>query len=143
MLSRISIIGNIGDTPEVNVNGQTGESFISFNVAVNFGKDENKNTKWFQCALSLDSENSKIKSTAEYCRNYVTKGDKVFVEGTPGSYAYINAEKKLIHGVRIHVATVEHINNKVALNNNNIQNNEDDNSTEFANLDESGFNQPY
>jgi single-stranded DNA-binding protein len=142
MLSRIEIIGNVGDKPEVNVNSQTGESFISFNVAVNFGKGEQKTTRWYQCSLSLDSDNKKIKSTAEYCRNYLSKGDKVFIEGLPGSYAYINSDKKLIHGVRIHVSTVEHVSNK-AIDDNNDGSEYSENVPDNMHFDDAGFNQPY
>ena len=141
MLNRISIIGNVGENPVVKTNTQTGEQFLTFDVAVNYGKGEKKITKWYQCSLSLDPINTRSKSVAEYCKNYVMSGDKIFIEGMPDTYAYINTNKNLISGIKIYVSNVIHLNNKVNTQKDSAgtSDGEEGESTHF----DSGFNQIY
>ena len=142
MLSRLSIIGNVGENPVVKTNSQTGEQFITFDVAVSYGKGDKKTTKWYQCSLSLHSSNAKTNPVAEYCKNYVMGGDRIFVEGMPDSYGYVNANNNLITGIKIYASNVIHVNNKVNTQKYTVGT-YDGEKGESTHFDSSGFNQIY
>ncbi len=80
---KLQVIGNLGKDAEVrNVNGQ---NVINFSVAHTFkSKDGNESTTWVEVVLWR--ENTAI-------AQYLTKGTKVFVEGTPNVRTWESAGK--------------------------------------------------
>lgn len=84
-MEKVQIIGNVGE-----MNERKGEKFLNtgtrvfeFSVAVAQGKDKDGNprpAKWYDCKIWGD--------VLEGVRPYITKGKKLFVEGTPSARAY-------------------------------------------------------
>lgn len=78
MRNRISLIGNVGGDPEVKPVGDTKVASISLGVTergytTKDGKKTEDRTTWFRVAL--------WRGLAEIVERYVSKGDKLFVEG--------------------------------------------------------------
>lgn len=69
-MKKITIIGTIGKDAEIKNIG--GRDTVSFSVAVNTGKGDNKVTEWFS-----------VLSSQTTLQPYLRKGDKVYVEGSP------------------------------------------------------------
>ena len=46
-IARISIVGNLGDTPELQTTGN-GRAFVRYVVASNSGRAENRTASWFR-----------------------------------------------------------------------------------------------
>ena len=69
-MKKITIIGTIGKDAELKNIG--GRDALSFSVAVNSGKGDNKTTEWFS-----------ILSSQTNLQQYLRKGDKVYLEGSP------------------------------------------------------------
>lgn len=46
-LSRIQLIGNLADAPELHTTG-SGREMVKYTVATNFGYKENRKTSWFK-----------------------------------------------------------------------------------------------
>ena len=96
-MQRLTIIGNIGKDAEVK--DFNGNKCINFSVAVTENwKDKNgqKQSKayWYECSRWTD--NTSI-------ANYLLKGCKVLVEGTPEARAYVgqDGQAKAVQGVRV------------------------------------------
>lgn len=84
-LNRISIIGYVGQDPEIKYS-QSGTAFCKFSVAttdVFFDKKtetKTKNTDWHNIVT--------FGKTAENCERYISKGDQVYIEGKLKSGSY-------------------------------------------------------
>lgn len=103
-MKKIQIIGNVTKDAEVR-SFEGGRSVINFDVAVNERfKDRNgqkqERTSYIRCAMWRDSQYTNI-------AQYITKGTKVFVEGSPEADAYINKEGKAVGNVKINVREFE------------------------------------
>jgi single-strand DNA-binding protein len=101
-MKKIQIIGNVTKDAEVRA-FEGGRSVINFDVAVNERfKDRNgqkqERTSYVRCAMWRD--NTAI-------AQYITKGTKVFVEGSPDADAYINKEGKAVGNLKINVREFE------------------------------------
>ena len=75
-LNEVTIIGNVGSTPELRFT-PTGLSVVSFNVATNRrfmkGDERVEETEWFSVVV--------WGKLAENCNQYLNKGQLVFVSG--------------------------------------------------------------
>ena len=70
----IDIIGFLGRNTELR-DTPKGDSVCNFSVAVSTGKEDQKQTDWFSCAL--------WGKRAETLTQYLTTGTRVFVSGRP------------------------------------------------------------
>jgi len=101
-MRKIQIIGNVTKDAEVR-NIASGKSVINFDVAVNerwkdkSGVQQTKTT-YVKCAIWRD--NTTI-------RQYIKKGIKLYIEGTPEVEAYINKEGNAIGNLKINVLQLE------------------------------------
>ena len=101
-MKKISIIGNVTKDAEVRA-FEGGRSVINFDVAVNERfKDKNgqkqERTSYVRCAMWRE-----VTTIAQY----ITKGTKVYVEGSPDADAYINKEGKAVGNLKINVRELE------------------------------------
>lgn len=85
MHNKISLIGNVGNDPEVKTVGDTKVASISLGVTekgytTKDGKKIEDRTTWFRIGL--------WRGLADVVEKYVSKGDKLFVEGKMLSREY-------------------------------------------------------
>lgn len=99
-MKKIIVTGNVGRDPEQRTL-PSGESFVVFSLAVSSGTKANPKTDWLEISC-----NGK---TADVVQNYVRKGSKLLIEGTPGVNAYINKENKAVGTLRVYANTIEFI----------------------------------
>lgn len=76
-LNKVTLVGNVGDTPRFHENGNS-KGMVTFSIATNdYYKDsegkEVKTTEWHRIIA--------FNKRAEVIRDYVKKGDPLFVEG--------------------------------------------------------------
>lgn len=74
------ISGNLTDNAEVRTT-PSGKTVCNFTVAVNHGTQDNPRTDYFECSIWGKRAESKLPE-------YLTKGQKVLVEGVVGVRAY-------------------------------------------------------
>jgi single-strand DNA-binding protein len=101
-MKKISIIGNVTKDAEIRA-FEGGRSVINFDVAVNERfKDKNgqkqERTSYVRCAMWR--ENTTL-------AQYITKGTKLYVEGSPDADAYVNKEGKAVGNLKINVREIE------------------------------------
>lgn len=101
-MKKITIIGNVTKDAEIR-SFEGGRSVINFDVAVNERfKDRNgqkqERTSFIRCAMWR--ENTTI-------AQYITKGTKLYIEGSPDADAYVNKEGKAIANLKINVREIE------------------------------------
>jgi len=100
-MRRITAIGNITANAEVKEVGS--RKAINFSVAINehFVKDGNKTEKttFYNCTIWRE-ENVKI-------AQYLTKGTKVFIEGTPEVEVYQDKQGNTKGAIKIIVSNIE------------------------------------
>ena len=99
-MKKIFVTGNVGRDPESRY-APSGESFVTFSLAVTTGPKNNQKTDWLEISC-----NGK---TAEVVQTYVRKGTKLLVEGTPSANAYINKEGKAVASLRVSASNIEFI----------------------------------
>lgn len=100
-MEKLLIIGNI--TADAVIRDVNGKRVINFNIAVN-KKFQDKNGQkiekvtFYKCAIWRDNT-----TIAQYIR----KGDKICVEGTPEIEIYQNKNNETVGNIKINVHTVE------------------------------------
>lgn len=98
-MREIQIIGNVTKDAEVR-NVSAGKSVINFDVAINdrwvdrATREKKEKVTYVKCAIWR--ENTAV-------AQYITKGTKVYVEGTPEVDCYVNKEGKAVGSVKINV----------------------------------------
>lgn len=102
-MKKIFITGNVGKDPELRAD-TTGNSFVTFSVAISVGTKQNPKTDWVDVSC-----NGKL---ADFAISYVKKGTKVLIEGFPIATAYINKENKAIASLRVFVNNLELLSKK-------------------------------
>lgn len=102
-MKKIFVTGNVGRDPESRY-APSGESFVTFSLAVTTGPKNNQKTDWLEISC-----NGK---TAEVVQTYVRKGTKLLVEGTPSANAYLNKEGKPVATLRVSANNIEFIGSK-------------------------------
>lgn len=88
-MKKLSVTGNVGRDPKVEVNPNTGTELITFTVASYNGKDKSGKEKppsWVKVIL-LNNDSH----LARYVLNNIVTGSKVLVEGRHEASAYINS----------------------------------------------------
>ncbi|KAG6111426.1 hypothetical protein E4U31_004463 [Claviceps sp. LM219 group G6] len=98
-IARISIIGNLADTPEV-VTTSTGKEMIKYAVASNHGTKDNRQTSWFKVTNFVEGPR----------RDYMlslSKGTLVFVEGEASLRNYQDKEGQARTGLNIVQRNIE------------------------------------
>ena len=101
-MKKISIIGNVTKDAEIR-SFEGGRSVINIDVAVNERfKDKNgqkqERTSFIRCAMWRE-----VTTIAQY----ITKGTKLYVEGSPDADAYVNKEGKAVGNLKINVREIE------------------------------------
>ncbi|KAK2000930.1 ssDNA binding protein [Colletotrichum falcatum] len=86
-VARITIVGNLADTPELQATS-TGREVIRYAVASNSGSRENRHTSWFR-VTSFEPEGPR----RDYLQS-LPKGSMVFIEGEAVMSQYQDAEGK-------------------------------------------------
>ncbi len=99
-MKKIIVTGNVGRDPEQRTSS-TGESFVTFSLAVSVGTKNAPKTDWLEISCGG--------KTAEVVQNYVRKGTKLLIEGSPTATAYINKENKPVASLRVYANTIEFI----------------------------------
>lgn len=102
-MKKIFVTGNVGRDPESRY-APSGESFVTFSLAVTTGPKDNQKTDWLE--ISCNGR------TAETVQKWVRKGSKLLVEGTPSANAYINKEGKAVASLRVSANSIEFIGSK-------------------------------
>lgn len=102
-MKKIIVTGNVGKDPESRF-APSGESFVTFSLAVTTGPKANQKTDWLE--ISCNGR------TAEVAQNYVRKGTKLLVEGTPSAGAYMNKEGKAVATLRVYANNIEMLSSK-------------------------------
>ncbi|KAK4242630.1 glucose inhibited division protein A-domain-containing protein [Achaetomium macrosporum] len=98
-IARITIIGNLADTPEVRASS-TGREYLRYAVASNSGSRENRKTSWFQVSSFVEGG----------ARDFIAslpKGTMVMVEGDVSISSYVDAEGKPRQGLNVKQRNLE------------------------------------
>lgn len=99
-MKKIIVTGHAGRDPELRYS-QAGDAFATFSIAIKVGKDK---TDWAEVTC-----NGK---TSENVMQYVKKGSKLLIEGTPSADAYVNKEGKPVATLKIFANNVEFLSSK-------------------------------
>ncbi|KAK1970342.1 single-strand binding protein family [Colletotrichum eremochloae] len=86
-LARITIVGNLADTPELQATS-TGREVIRYAVASNSGPRDNRHTSWFR-VTSFEPEGPR----RDFLQN-LPKGTMVYIEGDANMNTYQDGEGK-------------------------------------------------
>ena len=97
-MKKIFVSGNVGKDPETR-HLANGGSFVTFSLAVKSGTKDNPKTDWVEINC-----NNKL---AEIAQQYVKKGTKLLVEGTPNANAYIDKEGKAVAKLVVYANNLE------------------------------------
>ncbi|KAH8176219.1 single-strand binding protein family protein [Sarocladium implicatum] len=98
-IARISIIGNLADTPEV-VPTSTGRELVRYAVASNSGPRDNRQVSWFRVTSFSEGPQK------DYLLS-LPKGSTVFVEGNATISTYQDAEGKTRSGLNVTQRSIE------------------------------------
>ena len=116
------LIGNVGQDPELRYTPD-GNPVANFSIAVNrrrrVGEDYKDETEWFNIVC--------FSRTAENVNQYLTKGQKVYVEGRFQSSEYVGQDGNQRKSFEVIANEVTFLSTKSEVegtNNNAIQNNE-------------------
>lgn len=102
-MKKIFVTGHVGRDPETRY-APSGESFVTFSLAVNSGTKASPRTDWMEVSC-----NGKL---AEVVQAYVQKGAKLLIEGSPSVNAYVNKEGKPVGTLRIAAGSIEFLSSK-------------------------------
>ncbi|KAJ4268642.1 hypothetical protein ACHAPJ_002652 [Fusarium lateritium] len=82
-VARITIVGNLADTPELH-STSTGREILRYAVASNSGSRENRKTSWFKVTSFAEGP------SRDYLMN-LPKGATVYVEGDASTNTYTDS----------------------------------------------------
>ncbi|TLD34315.1 hypothetical protein PspLS_00556 [Pyricularia sp. CBS 133598] len=99
-LAKITIIGNLADTPELHATS-TGREIIKYAVATNHGPKDNRVTSWFNIT-SFQPE-----GPARDFLQSLPKGTTIYVEGDASMSQYTDAEGKTKRSLNIVQRNIE------------------------------------
>ncbi|KAK0711152.1 hypothetical protein B0H67DRAFT_491610 [Lasiosphaeris hirsuta] len=92
-IAKVTIIGNLADTPELKATS-TGREILKFSVASNSGPQDNRHTSWFNVTSFVDGPRREFLQS-------LSKGTLVFVEGDISINTWEDAEGKSRSGVNV------------------------------------------
>lgn len=101
-MNKTIIVGNLVRDPEsrqVNLNDGTTTTVCNFDVAVNMRYNGKESTEYFRVAA--------WRQLGDICKQYLSKGRKVLVEGTVSAQAYIRQDGTAAASMSIQATTVE------------------------------------
>ncbi|OAA77745.1 Single-strand DNA-binding protein [Akanthomyces lecanii RCEF 1005] len=98
-IARISIIGNLADTPEL-VPTNSGREIIKYAVASNSGPRDNRQTSWFRVTSFAEGPRKDFLLT-------LPKGATVFVEGDASTGTYQDKEGQTRNSFNIVQRSIE------------------------------------
>ncbi|QUC18602.1 uncharacterized protein UV8b_02843 [Ustilaginoidea virens] len=98
-VARLSLIGNLADTPEVQTTG-TGREILKYAVASNYGPKENRQTSWFRVTSFADGPRKDFLLS-------LAKGTMVYVEGDVSVSNYQDSNGQPRTGLNIVQRSIE------------------------------------
>ncbi|KAH7023643.1 hypothetical protein EDB80DRAFT_47735 [Ilyonectria destructans] len=98
-VARITIVGNLADTPELHSTSNNRE-IIRYAVASNHGSRENRKTSWFRVTSFAEGP------TRDFLMN-LPKGATVFIEGDCSTNTYTDANGNTRSGFSIVQRSIE------------------------------------
>ena len=121
-LNKVMLIGNVGQDPELRYTPD-GNPVANFSIAVNrrrrVGEEYKDETEWFNIVC--------FSRTAENVNQYLTKGQKVYVEGRFQSSEYVGQDgnqRKSFEVIANEVTFLSTKSEAESANQNNLQSNE-------------------
>jgi len=121
-LNKVMLIGNVGQDPELRYTPD-GNPVANFSIAVNrrrrVGEEYKDETEWFNIVC--------FSRTAENVNQYLTKGQKVYVEGRFQSSEYVGQDgnqRKSFEVIANEVTFLSTRSEAESANQNNLQSNE-------------------
>ena len=121
-LNKVMLIGNVGQYPELRYTPD-GNPVANFSIAVNrrrrVGEEYKDETEWFNIVC--------FSRTAENVNQYLSKGQKVYVEGRFQSSEYVGQDgnqRKSFEVIANEVTFLSTRNEAESANQNNVQSNE-------------------
>jgi single-strand DNA-binding protein len=105
---KMIITGNVGRDVEMRAD-QNGNMFATFSVGVNVGFKENKKTEWVSVSC-----NGKLADTA---KQYIGKGSKLLIEGTPSINQYDTKAGEHVAAFKLNAHSIEFIGSKPEVDN--------------------------
>ncbi|KAM5351386.1 hypothetical protein ACJ41O_004109 [Fusarium nematophilum] len=98
-LARITIIGNLADTPELH-STSTGREILRYAVASNSGPRDNRKTSWFRVTSFAEGP------SRDYLMS-LPKGATVYIEGDASTSTYTDANGQTRSGFSVVQRTIE------------------------------------
>ncbi|KAL7789939.1 hypothetical protein V8C37DRAFT_403760 [Trichoderma ceciliae] len=101
-VARITIIGNLADTPEAQVSGNqdSPREYVRYAVASNSGSKENRQTSWFRVTGFVDGPRKDFLLS-------LPKGTLVYVDGDATISTYTDAGGNTRHGLSVVQRSIE------------------------------------
>lgn len=105
---KLEAIGNLVRDPETRTvqRGDSDGQVCNFTVAASYGYGEYKRTEFVRVAA--------WNGLGKSCMQYLRKGSKVFVAGTPTANAYINSNGEAAGNLELRLDEVEFLSSKPA-----------------------------
>jgi len=135
-LNKVMLIGNVGQDPELRYTPD-GNPVANFSIAVNrrrrVGEEYKDETEWFNIVC--------FSRTAENVNQYLTKGQKVYVEGRFQSSEYVGQDgnqRKSFEVIANEVTFLSTKNEADSINQNTAQSTEKQEASTTDNEDEGG-----
>lgn len=102
MLKNLFLIGNVGSDPIERTAGETGNKFVTFNLAVNNKVNGAEYTDWFDVSCNG--------FWADIAMKHIKKGSMLWVEGTPEFAAYLTKNNEPKASLKIFVKDMRRLN---------------------------------
>ncbi|PTB64342.1 nucleic acid-binding protein [Trichoderma citrinoviride] len=99
-VARITIIGNLADTPEAQTASSSDKEFVRYSVASNSGSKDNRQTSWFRVTSFVDGPRKDFMLS-------LPKGTLVYVEGDASINSYTDSNNQVRHGLNIVQRSIE------------------------------------
>ncbi|KAL6852078.1 hypothetical protein J3F83DRAFT_757164 [Trichoderma novae-zelandiae] len=99
-VARITIIGNLADTPEPQTGGAGSKEYVRYSVASNSGTKDNRQTSWFRVTGFVDGPRKDFMLS-------LPKGTLVYVEGDASINSYTDSTNQVRHGLNIVQRSIE------------------------------------
>ena len=110
-MKKLIVTGNVGLNPEVRFDTK-GNEFVTFSLGVKSGTKEKPKTDWISVSCG-----GKL---AEVAKNYVHKGSKLLIEGSPDVGAYINKNGEAAPNFKLYANNIELLSSKAESTENGI-----------------------
>jgi len=129
-LNKVMLIGNVGQDPELRYTPD-GNPVANFSIAVNrrrkVGDEYKDETEWFNIVC--------FSRTAENVNQYLSKGQKVYVEGRFQSSEYVGQDGNQRKSFEVIANDVTFLSTKSETESNNQNSNQNQVSTESKSVD--------